>query len=84
MRKHRQTEWVNFELWEPIGLATRSKKHAAVLNLPDYNRSHRQSGSHDFKWQQKGIQNEQEKGGGVDGIAIRMCVVFLSVIRNDW
>ena len=36
MRKHWQTDWINFKLWEPIGLTTNSKKHAAVFNFPDY------------------------------------------------
>ena len=36
MRKHWQTDWINFELWEPIGLTTNSKKHVAVLNFLDY------------------------------------------------
>ena len=36
MRKHWQTDWINFELWKPIGLTTNSKKHAAVFNFPDY------------------------------------------------
>jgi len=40
MRKHWQTDWINFELWEPIGLATNSKKYAAVFNFPDYITSH--------------------------------------------
>jgi len=36
MRKHWQTDWSNFELWEPIGLTTNSKTHGAVFNFPDY------------------------------------------------
>jgi len=36
MRKDWQTDRINFELWEPIGLTTSSKKTPAVLNFPDY------------------------------------------------
>jgi len=39
--KHWQTDWINFELWEPIGLTTNSKTHAIDrFNFPDYRNEH--------------------------------------------
>ena len=46
MRKHWQTDWINIELWELIGLTSSSKKATAVFNFPDYS----QSANHWF-WQ---------------------------------
>jgi len=36
LRDHWQTDWINLELWETIGLTTSSQKAAGVFSFPDY------------------------------------------------